>query len=161
MPKLTVEDVKRKAASYFMQKPPNFPEGRPYNCCESVLMALSEYYPELKSNLIPKMGTIIGAGFSLNGLQCGALTGAALTLGMIYGRNLPEENPQKAWKIGNELLIAFRERFKYTNCRELTGQDLKTTEGLQKYYKEIHDFACTDRVKFAVEKAIEIIEKNR
>ena len=56
---------------------------------------------------------------------------------------------------------AFKERFRYTTCRELTGQDLKTPEGLKVYFGRIHDYTCTDRVKFAVEKAIEIIDKNR
>jgi C_GCAxxG_C_C family probable redox protein len=164
MPKPTVEDVERKAASYFMQKPPNFPEGRPYNCCESVLMALSEYYPEMKSDLIPRIGTVVGAGLSLTGNQCGALTGAAMSIGAVYGRSKLEENPMKAWSMGQELVEKFKERFKFDNyptCREFTGVDMRTAEGMQKYFKEIHDFACTDRVKFAVEKAIEIIEENR
>lgn len=161
MPKPDVEVVKEKAASYFMKRPANFPEGRPYNCCESVLTALSEYYPEMKSELIPKIGTVVGAGLSLTGNQCGALTGAAMAISCIYGRNSPEESPAKAWTMGQELVKLFKERFKYTTCRELTGVDLKTAEGLKTYYKEIHDFTCTERVKFAVEKAMEIIEKNR
>jgi len=66
--------------------------------------------------------------------------------------------------MGQELVKKFKERFKFDNyptCREFTGVDMRTAEGMQKYFKEIHDFACTDRVKFAVEKAIEIIEENR
>jgi len=51
--------------------------------------------------------------------------------------------------------------FEYTTCRELTRVDLRTSEGLQKYFKEIHDSACNERVMFAIEKAIEIIGKNK
>jgi C_GCAxxG_C_C family probable redox protein len=161
MPKINVEEAKEKVASHFMKKPTNFPEGRPYNCCETVLIVLKDLCPELNSQLIPKIGTVVGAGLSLTGNQCGALTGAAMAISAVYGRNKPEESPAKAWSMGQELVKAFKERFKYTICRELTGVDLKTAEGLQKYFKEIHDFACTERVKFAVGKAIEIIEKNK
>lgn len=161
MKQINVEEVKEKAASYFMKKPANFPEGRPFNCCETVLVVLKDSNPQLNSELIPKIGTVVGAGLSLTGNQCGALTGAAMAIGSIYGRNKPEESPGKAWSMGQELVRVFKKKFKYTTCRELTGVDLETAEGLQKYFKEIHDFACTERVKFAVEKTIEIIEKNR
>lgn len=165
MPQINVEKIQKKAQekaeSYFKTKPANFPEGRPYNCCETVLVVLKKLYSQLDSELIPKIGTGIGAGLSLTGNQCGALTGAAIAISAVYGRNKPEESPAKAWSMVQELVKAFKETFNYTTCRELTGVDLRTAEGLQKYYKEIHDFACTERVKFAVGKAIEIIEKNK
>ena len=156
-----LEEAKIKAASYFKTKPANFPEGRPYNCCETVLVVLKDFYPSLNSELIPKIGTVIGAGLSLTGNQCGALTGAAMVIGAEYGRNKPEENPEKAWSMGQKLVEAFKKVFEYTTCRELTRVDLRTSEGLQKYFKEIHDSACNERVMFAIEKAIEIIGKNK
>jgi len=44
-------------------------------------------------------------------------------------------------------------------CRELTGLDVKTAEGMREYLRSVHDYACTERVKFAVKKAIEILEE--
>jgi len=58
----------------------------------------------------------------------------------------------------NEFLDAFKERFQYTTCKELTGVDVKTPEGLKKYFENIHDYACADRVRFAVEKTLEMLE---
>jgi C_GCAxxG_C_C family probable redox protein len=161
MPKINVEEAKKRAATYFMTRPTNFPEGRPYNCCETVLSVLKDFYLSLNSELIPKIGTVVGAGLSLTGNQCGALTAAAIVIGAEYGRTKPEESPAKAWSMGQELVKSFKEEFNYTTCRDLTGVDLRTAEGLQKYYKEIHDSACTERVKFAVGKAVELIGKNR
>ncbi len=53
----------------------------------------------------------------------------------------------------------FKEKFGAVNCRELTGLDIKTSEGFKEYYAKVHDYACVDRIKFAVAKAKEILEK--
>jgi len=113
------------------------------------------------SDLIPRIGTAIGAGLSLSGKQCGALSGAAMFIGIVQGRNGPEESPAKAWSMGRELVSEFEKRYKHTTCRELTGQNLMTPEGLKTYVEKIHDTACAERVGFAVVKAIEIIERNK
>jgi hypothetical protein len=59
----------------------------------------------------------------------------------------------------NEYLSTFEKRFGAVNCRQLAGLDLKTPEGLKKYYETVHDYVCTERLKFAIEKAIEILSK--
>ena len=72
-----VKELQKKAVRYFCDRPGNFPAGRPYNCCESVLLALAEYL-NIESELIPRIGTAIGAGVSLNGLLCGSISGLVL-----------------------------------------------------------------------------------
>lgn len=153
----TVEELQEKAAKYFQERPSNFPEGRPYNCCESVLLALAEYLG-VKSELIPKIATGVGAGFSLNGLTCGSISGAAIAISIKHGRKTNNENPQKTWSKVDNFIQAFKQRWGAVTCRELTGLDIKTSEGFKEYYKSVHDYACTERVKFAVKKAIELPE---
>jgi len=155
---LSVEELQEKAARYFQERPPNFPEGRPYNCCESVLLALAEYLG-VESELIPRIATGIGAGFSLNGFTCGSISGATMAIGLKYGRESNEENPQATWKRVDRFIEAFKERWGAVTCRELTGLDVKTAEGMKEYLRSVHDYACTERVKFAVRKAIEILEE--
>ena len=58
----TIEELQEKAVRYFCDRPKNFPVGRPFNCCESVLLALKDCIG-LETDLIPKIGTCIGAGF--------------------------------------------------------------------------------------------------
>ena len=65
--KTRLEELQENAVRYFCDRLSNFPTGRPYNCCESVLMALAKPLG-IDSELIPKIGTAIGAGVSLNGL---------------------------------------------------------------------------------------------
>lgn len=153
----TAEELQDKAARYFKERPPNFPEGRPYNCCESVLLTLTEYLG-VKSELIPKIATGVGAGFSLNGLTCGSISGAVIAIGIKYGRKTSNQNPQMTWSKVDKFIQDFKQKWEATTCRELTRVDVKTIEGMNEYLKSIHDYACTERVKFAVKKAIELLE---
>ena len=153
-----IKKLQERVVKYFCDRPSNFPTGRPYNCCESVLLILAKYL-EIDSKIIPKIGTVIGAGVSLNGLLCGSVSSVAIAIGLKYGRNNPEENSQLAWDIMNKYVTVFKDRFGAVNCRQLTGLDLKTKEGLKEYFTRVHDYACAERLKFAVEKVVEILSK--
>ena len=59
----------------------------------------------------------------------------------------------------DEYIAEFKNRFGYLNCRQLTGLDLKTPEGQKEYFTRVHDNECTERLKFAVEKAVEILSR--
>jgi len=150
------KELQEKVVHYFSDRPKNFPIGRPYNCCESVLSALEEHL-DIDPKLIPKIGTGIGAGVSLNGLLCGSISSVAIAIGIKYGRTSPEENPQPIWNMVDKYVAEFKDKFGYVNCRQLTGLDLKTKEGLKEYFAKVHDYACVERLKFAVEKAIEVL----
>jgi len=124
----TIKELQNKAVGYFCDRPSNFPVGRPYNCCESVLLALKDYL-NVDSDIIPKLGTAIGAGVSLNGLLCGSVSSVVMAIGLKYGRTSSEENPQTTWDIADSYVSRFKERFGALNCRELTGLNVKTPEG--------------------------------
>lgn len=136
----SVEELQEKAVRYFCDRPSNFPEGRPYNCCESVLLALKNYLG-VESHIILKIGTGIGAGVSLNGLLCGSISSVAIAIGLKYGRTRAEENPQPIWEMVDNYVAEFKERFGYVNCRQLTGLDLKAKEGLKEYFEKVRDYA--------------------
>ncbi len=153
-----VIELQKKAVRYFCERPSNFPVGRPYNCCESILLALKDELG-VESEIIPKIGTGIGAGVSLNGLLCGSISSVAIAIGIKYGRTSPEENPQPIWDMVDKYVAEFRERFGHVNCRQLTGLDLKTREGLREYFARVHDYACVARLRFAVKKALEILKE--
>ena len=153
-----LEELQEKAVRYFCERPSNFPTGRPFNCCESVLLALKDYL-DVDSNLIPKIGTGIGAGVSLNGLLCGSVSSVAIAIGIKYGRTCPEEDPQPVWNMVDKYVAEFKEKFGYVNCRQLTGLDLKTNEGLKEYFAKVHDYACVARIRFAIEKALELLQR--
>jgi len=153
-----LKDLQERAVGHFCNRPSNFPMGRPYNCCESVLLALRDSLG-VDSNIIPRIGTGIGAGVSLNGLLCGCVSSVAMAIGMKYGRTSPEENPKPVWDVVDRYVAQFNDRFGAVNCRQLTGLNLKTEDGLKEYFTKVHDYACVERLKFAVEKALEILRE--
>jgi len=151
-----VKRLQDRAVKYFCEKPGNFPTGRPYNCCESVLLALKDELG-VATEIIPRLATGIGAGVSLNGLLCGSISSVALVVGLKHGRTSPEEDPQPVWKMIDEYLKAFNDRFGAVNCRELTRLDMKKQEDLKEYFAKVHDYACAERIRFAVQKALQLI----
>ena len=59
----------------------------------------------------------------------------------------------------DKYVAEFKDKFGYVNCRELTGLNVKTEEGMETYLVKVHYYACVERLKFAVEKAIEILQE--
>jgi len=152
----TIQELENKAVEYFCTRPKNFPTGRPFNCCESILLAFKDFIGE-GAEVIPRIGTGIGAGVSLNGLLCGSVSSIAMLIGMKYGRTSSEQSPQPVWVMVDKYVAEFKNKFSYVNCRELTKLDLKTADGIKEYYAKVHDFACAERIRFAVRKGSEIL----
>jgi len=150
-----LKELQQCAVRYFCNRPSNFPVGRPYNCCESVLLALRDHVGA-GADVIPRIGAGIGAGVSLNGLLCGCISSVALAVGMKYGRSRPEETPKPVWDMVYNYVAEFQRRFGAVNCAQLTGLNLKTEQGLKEYFTRVHDYACVERLKFAVEKGLEM-----
>ena len=151
-----LKKLQENAVRYFCNRPNNFPVGRPYNCCESVLFGLKDHVGA-GADVIPRIATGIGAGVSLNGLLCGCISGVALAIGMKYGRSRPEEDPKLVWDMVDRYVAEFQGRFGAVNCAQLTGLNLKTEQGLKEYFTRVHDYACVERLKFAVEKGLEML----
>jgi C_GCAxxG_C_C family probable redox protein len=121
-------------------------------------MALKDHL-DVDPGTIPRIGTGIGAGVSLNGLLCGSISSIALAIGMKFGRNNPEDNPQLVWNMVDEYVAEFRDKFGAVNCRQLTGLNMKKKEDLKEYFAKVHDYTCADRIRFAVGKGIEILKQ--
>ena len=98
----------------------------------------------------------MGGGVSLNGLLCGAVSSIVLAIGLKYGRTSPEEDPRPVWDMVDRYVAQFRNALGSVICRQLTGLDLKSEEGLKECHAEFHDHRCTDRLRFAVRKAMKI-----
>ena len=85
-----------------------------------------------------------------------------MLLGVQYGRSSTDQSPKAIWDTADMYLTAFQERFGAVNCRELTHLDVKIPEGLKElkeYYVRVHDYECTQRLRFAVDKALELLQK--
>jgi C_GCAxxG_C_C family probable redox protein len=101
-------------------------------CAEAVLKAIAERQG-IESDLVPGIATGLCAGMARRGGPCGAMTGAILALGMIYGRKTAEQPVQDTFDAVQEMMDQFVERFGSSNCTELLGVDLGTPEGQQAF----------------------------
>jgi len=133
-----------KAADYF---------SRDYNCAQSVLLAMQEYYGIGRSRLVPRIATAFGGGIGRRGSLCGALTGAIMAIGLKHGTNktvLIEK--EKAYEIALKFYDQFAKECGSPFCRELIGYDLTSPEELEKMRKSnVRDEKCCGFVKKAVE----------
>ena len=85
-----------------------------------------------------------------------------MAMGLAEGRRDSKDNDAKLklYKMGAELLNEFKTEYGTVDCRELTGCDLLSEEGLAKFTNEkIHKEVCPKFVEFAVIKVIEILNK--
>ena len=129
-----------------------FMEG--YNCAQAVLMAFDDV-TGLDKDTAAKIASSFGGGLGRMREVCGAVSGAAMVLGLAKGCSNPEDNEAK--KAHYKLIREFADRFRQENgsiiCRELLagvgatagGDPEKRTEA---YYKKR---PCPDLVAQAAE----------
>jgi len=87
----------------------------------------------IKSELIPRIATPFAGGMARTGGVCGAVVGALMCIGIKHGRDEVGQPEDKAQGLSGEFLRRFRDEMGSIQCRELTGIDLSTPEGLAQF----------------------------
>ena len=137
------------------------------NCCESTLVRVNEILslPEF-GKCVLRQASNMGGGVAGWGSACGAVTGAAMAIGLMLGTD-GEEGPQEfkmkrdhMRDVTQEFLTSFEEKWGSVNCMDLLGVDRRTEEGKTEYerLKAEGVFLCEDYVAWASEKVIELLE---
>jgi C_GCAxxG_C_C family probable redox protein len=104
--------------------------GNPYGCAEATLLALGDAcgLPDATDGAA---AMALNGGVAYGGGTCGAITGAAIALGLLAARRIPDRATAK--RVARELtagaLDDFRATFGATDCRTLTGVDLRAPGG--------------------------------
>ncbi len=146
--------------SQFSERATNYFRGD-YNCAQSVLLAMQEYYGIRANRLVPKIATAFGGGIGRRGSLCGALTGAIMAIGLKHGTNktvLIEK--EKAYAIALKFYDQFVEEFGSPFCRELIKFDLTSPEELERLRNSnVRDKKCSHFVKRTVEILIDLESK--
>ena len=125
-----------------------------YNCSQSVLMAFGDI-TGLDEDTAAKIASSFGGGIGRMREVCGAVSGAAMVLGLVRGYSDPDDREAK--KAHYALVRAFADRFRELNgsiiCRELLA-GVDTIPGgdpearTHAYYKKR---PCPDLVRQAAE----------
>jgi C_GCAxxG_C_C family probable redox protein len=101
---------------------------RGLNCSQAVFAAFASRHG-LSEEVALKIASAFGGGIARQGQICGAVTGALMALGLERGNTTPE-GKEETYRISAEYLRRFKESHGTVLCRELTGYDISTAEGL-------------------------------
>ena len=113
----------------------------------------------IKSDLIPKIATGFCGGMSHTDGMCGAISGGILAIDMIHGRGNPSDPREDSEEKVQDLISTFKDSFKSIHCYKLTGCDLGTEEGQEKYnINECYEL-CDKFVYRATELSLELVNR--
>ncbi|MFH1195709.1 MAG: C-GCAxxG-C-C family protein [bacterium] len=109
-----------------------------YNCAQSIVKAFAADAGITNEDELIKMAAPFGGGIGRNGFVCGALTGAALIIGKMYGNKEPSdlEGREKAYEAVNKLLDEFKMKHKSLLCKDLISIDMRNEKELTKAKEE-------------------------
>ena len=140
---------KQKALDYFSQK---------LHCSQSVLAAFAQECGITEEQAL-KLGSCFGGGMR-KGEVCGAVTGALMVLGLLYGQKAAgdTEGRLSSNKVNDLMMDRFKEKCGSYICNDLLGCDITSEKGHQycvdnKLFTEF----CPKMVAAAVEVVEEII----
>ena len=109
-----------KADEYYID------DAHPYGCAETTFMTLKGLYG-LDAPEDPSAAMALNGGLAYSGGPCGAVTGAALAVGMLAEERIADHGRAKtvARELVHGTLEAFAAHHGSVDCRELIGYDLR------------------------------------
>ncbi|MDP2900495.1 MAG: C-GCAxxG-C-C family protein [Candidatus Bathyarchaeota archaeon] len=141
-----------------------------FNCCESVLMLVNEKHPLPGFDVSTlRIASNFGGGIAGWGEICGAVSGAAMAIGLAYGTDGDEKKTTfddlrgRERKITQEFIESFEERWGHLGCCALLGCKDCTPEARAKHAEELKargENHCDEYVDWAAEKTLDIVQRN-
>jgi C_GCAxxG_C_C family probable redox protein len=115
---------------------------------------------EIESEVVPRIAGGFGGGMGNTGAACGAVVGAVMAIGLVKERGEAMED----WLRIAAMVREFRRRFEgemgTINCRELTGADLSTPEGIQQYMSsDVPQTVCFPAVGKAYQLVLDLLKE--
>lgn len=135
-----------------------------YNCAQAVFLAFSDLY-EMDEKTALMLSSSFGGGLGRMREVCGAVSGMAMTIGVLYGYSSPKAKDEKAehYKRIQYLANEFKKENGSYICRELLGLEKNQTthipeERTPEYYKKR---PCAELVYSAATITERYIEENK
>jgi C_GCAxxG_C_C family probable redox protein len=92
-----------------------------------------EFEIETENDIIPRIAFYFAGGIGNTGAVCGAVVGAVMAIGLKLGRADTMEESLGRLSVAQEFRRRLEAEMGTINCRELTGVDLSTLEGVEHY----------------------------
>jgi C_GCAxxG_C_C family probable redox protein len=147
MPSVPADQAKAQALARFEDSGPGH-----INCGQAVLYFALKRMGEDPGSIT--LAGYLGGGIAGMGEVCGVLNGMALSLGVrdqVLARRGVKEPPSAAEQLQG-ILRDFTAQFGSCRCRELTGHDLSSPEGLEVFRKSEIRSRCADYVLWACDR---------
>ena len=87
----------------------------------------------IENEIIPRIATCFAGGIGNTGAVCGAVAGAVMAIGLKKERGGTMEDWLRISAVAQEFRRRFEAEMETINCRELTGADLSTPEGIEQF----------------------------
>jgi C_GCAxxG_C_C family probable redox protein len=148
------EQAKTRAMARYLDPGPEH-----LNCAQTVMrcaLLAMDQDPELTS-----IGGYLGAGMVRMGHVCGALSGAAVALGLRDRLDVREggaKNSAGTFGWLQELMRRFESEFGAVTCRELLGCDISTPEGFREAKRREATKRCPEYVGWTCDSLAEILD---
>ena len=98
---------------------------RGFSCSESVVRAaqeLSYIDSALDMGTLNKIASPFSGSMGGSGCVCGAVAGAQIVIGLVFGRTAPDEDPNNVKEISRDLAERFKDKRKAICCRVFTAK---------------------------------------
>jgi C_GCAxxG_C_C family probable redox protein len=116
----------------------------------------------VENELVPRIASMFGGGMARTGEVCGAVVGALMCIGIRHGREKPTQSDAEGYTLSREFLRRFRDEMGSIQCRDLTGRDLSTPEGMQAYRSsDVRPRVCLPAVGLAYRLVLELLQERR
>jgi C_GCAxxG_C_C family probable redox protein len=121
-----------------------------------------EFEIETENDLIPQIASGFAGGIGNTGAVCGAVVGAVMAIGLKQERGKTMEEMMGNLAVVREFRRRFEAEMGDIGCRELTGVDLSTEEGLkQATGSDIFRRVCFPSVAASYRLVVELLEESK
>jgi C_GCAxxG_C_C family probable redox protein len=115
---------------------------------------------QIESEIIPQIASGFGGGIGNTGAVCGSVVGAVMAIGLMVERGDTMEDWHRLAAVAQEFRRRFEAEMETINCRELTGVDLTTPEGLEQYLSsDIPQTVCFPAVGVAYRLVMDLLKE--
>ena len=132
-----------------------------YACSEALLLAVCEEFEiDIDENFIPRIASLFAGGIGNTGSVCGAVTGAIMAMGLVKERGQTMEKVLQNLELAAEFRRRFEADMETINCRELTGLDLTSKEGIEQFMKSsVPQTVCFPAVATAYRLVVDLLKE--
>ena len=114
----------------------------------------------IENEIIPRIASCFAGGIGNTGSVCGAVAGAMMAIGLQKCRGDTMEEVLRTLAVAQEFRRRFETEMVTINCRELTGADLSTEEGIRQFMSsDIPQTVCFPAVSAAYRLVVDLLKE--